>query len=257
MKEGHADVVMTLLEARDVVNKPNELIVALMHAIRFQQLQIITVLLEYNDRLDEAYKNVEDILMHAIRFGEANVVELLLEHKSKFDTGEVVDEADDLMTSALMSACLRGKADIVGVLLDAGADVNARDPETGETPLMLAICHDQFDVVNLLLERKASVNATYEHGQTALMRASKCGHHHIAELLIMHGAYVDQVDHSGMMTASNFAKNDDVTSVLQRAREIHQSKTSIHEKDIVMLLHKSPMTLMQARAWHASPQIWV
>ena len=37
----------------------------------------------------------------------------------------------------------------------------------------------------------------------------------------------------------------------------NQSKTSIRERDIVMLVHEGPITLKQVSALHASPQIWV
>ena len=244
IKEGRADVVERV---------PSHLIVhAVMDAIRFNKPQLVELLLEHNARLDEAYKNVKEILMHAVRLGKARVVKVLLKHILKHYASVVVNDADNILTSALMSACFRGEVAIVRALLNAGICVNTVDPETKDTPLMLAIRHYNFDLTNLLIKHKANVNAACEHGetplmyacrfghfcaismlieakvdvnkknddgQTPLMYASECGHQRIAEMLIFNGAAVDETDVNGK-TAFDYARSDDVTNVLNRAREI-------------------------------------
>jgi len=56
-------------------------------------------------------------------------------------------------------------------LLAQGADVNARDPEHGETPLMLAVKNRSIDIVRLLLDAGAEVDAIDDWGRTALFYA--------------------------------------------------------------------------------------
>lgn len=244
IREGRADVVERV---------PSHLIVhAVMDAIRFNKPKLVELLLEHNARLDEAYKNVKEIIMHAVRFGKARVVKVLLKHILKHYASVVVNDADNILTSVLMSACLRGEVSVVRALLNAGFCVNTKDPETKDTPLMLAIRRNNLDLTDLLIKRKADVNAACEHGetplmyacrfgnfcaismlieakvdvnqknddgQTALMYASECGHQRIAEMLIFNRANEDETDVNNK-TAFDYARNDDVTNVLNRAHEI-------------------------------------
>ena len=72
--------------------------------------------------------------------------------------------------SALMYAVERDKPDMITLLLDAGADVNAVD-SFGRPALMFAIEKDNPDVISLLLEAGADVNAVDKNGKSALMYA--------------------------------------------------------------------------------------
>jgi ankyrin repeat protein len=79
-------------------------------------------------------------------------------------------------------ACARGNAQVVEVLLDAGADVNTALPE-GETCLMSAANTGSLRTVKALLVRGANVNAAEAwKGQTALMCAARsCTRSHGSE----------------------------------------------------------------------------
>jgi ankyrin repeat protein len=94
-------------------------------------------------------------------------------------------------STALMFAVEGDHSEVVQVLLDMGADVNARDWD-GYTPLMKASTTAHGDIVRLLLAKGADVNATaYPKGLTAvtaLSLASQSGHHTIKDLLIKAGA---------------------------------------------------------------------
>jgi ankyrin repeat protein len=70
--------------------------------------------------------------------------------------------------TALILASTYGPAELVKTLLDAGADVNAKDFR-GMTPLMLAISTDRQDaaLIKILLARGADVNAKSKAGETA------------------------------------------------------------------------------------------
>jgi ankyrin repeat protein len=69
-----------------------------------------------------------------------------------------VDQASGGST-ALHHAAWRGHADVVKLLLQAGADVNAKTRSNSETPLHLAAMHGHTDVIQLLLQAGADVNA--------------------------------------------------------------------------------------------------
>lgn len=73
---------------------------------------------------------------------------------------------------ALHTAVLAGAHEKVRDLLDAGADVDARD-EDGETALIKAAARADAAMVELLLERGADPEALSSHGQTALCCAAE------------------------------------------------------------------------------------
>jgi uncharacterized protein len=58
-----------------------------------------------------------------------------------------------------MTASRTGKIAAVRLLIDRGANVNAKDVEHGQTALMWAVLENHADVVDLLLTRGADINA--------------------------------------------------------------------------------------------------
>jgi ankyrin repeat protein len=73
-------------------------------------------------------------------------------------------------TISIFRAASDGNVTAVQNLLNAGADVNAREHE-GETPLMYAAVAGKTEVVKLLLDRGADINAVSLNNETALARA--------------------------------------------------------------------------------------
>ena len=91
------------------------------------------------------------------------------------------------LRAELMEASLRGKSNGVELLLDEGADINARD-KNGQTVLMAASSEAHVDVVKLLLARGADINAKGEDGLTALTAASSQGRQEVVNILEAHRA---------------------------------------------------------------------
>ena len=89
----------------------------------------------------------------------------------------------------LLEAIMDGDIERAKSLIDAGADVNARDID-GWTPLMYAALNGHTEIVELLIESGADVNAEDNNGQTVLMFATRGGHTEIVEILIKAGADV-------------------------------------------------------------------
>lgn len=106
-------------------------------------------------------------LMAAAQVGDLERVKRLLAE------GADVNASDEAGWNALIKACYnpeqkRGHADVVRVLIDAGADIEA-PIGYGVRPLMLAAGYGETAVVEVLLRAGADVLAKNEGGYTALM----------------------------------------------------------------------------------------
>ena len=95
-----------------------------------------------------------------------------------------------------MAATHQRNLNSVKALLDAGADVNAKDKE-GHTVLMMAVKYsafgqgkgvEQYKIVQLLVDKGADVNAKQKDGHTALYYAKIRAMFHIKKFLKQHGA---------------------------------------------------------------------
>ncbi|OWT42519.1 Ankyrin repeat protein [Pochonia chlamydosporia 170] len=134
-------------------------------------------------------------LSRAAERGHEAVVKLLLDKgadaEAKDDYGQTplswagLVEGEDATghQTPLSLAAWNGHEAVVKLLLDKGADVEAKD-EYGRTPLSLAAWNGHEAVVELLLDRGADVEAKDEYGRTPLSLAAKNGHEAAVELLI-------------------------------------------------------------------------
>ena len=72
-------------------------------------------------------------------------------------------------------------------MLKHGADVNARDNFLN-TPLVGAVKGRHLEIVRLLVEPGANLDAKDEEGRTAFHVAAEYGYHDIAKMLSSHGS---------------------------------------------------------------------
>ena len=124
-------------------------------------------------------------LWDALARGDANEVAGLLADTSWYvgEQGEVFDsewivnnEMNDEGKPALHVAAEMGRVDLVDILLEHGANVDASDEVDWNTPLMDAVHPQGIEVVVRLLEADAAVNVTNIYGQTALDLAVEAQH---------------------------------------------------------------------------------
>ncbi|MGB6063731.1 MAG: ankyrin repeat domain-containing protein [Desulfomonilaceae bacterium] len=113
------------------------------------------------------------------------MVKALLEHGA--DIGGVETASG---STALSLAALTGQAEVAELLLEAGADIDARDFD-GRTALFEAALSGHLQVVVILLARGADVHVRDISGRTALTEANVWGEAKVAELLIKSGAHVE------------------------------------------------------------------
>jgi hypothetical protein len=114
--------------------------------------------------------------------------------------------------TALHLAAARGDNDMVMLLLEHKADVNAKD-EAGITPLHLAALHGQASVAKTLLGAGATVDAIgFKDNDTPLIVAADNGRLGVVEVLLAYGANTNAVDKFGT-TALQCARNGHHTNV--------------------------------------------
>ena len=82
---------------------------------------------------------------------------------------------DNESYTALHCAAGAQHADVVKVLIDAGADIEIKN-ELGRPPLIVACHSGALDVVKLLVKAGAGVRVTDNEGYTCLILAAYCGH---------------------------------------------------------------------------------
>lgn len=134
-------------------------------------------------------------LMAAVGWNDVELVRQLLAkgaaiHAKNTFAGKVVHGDIALRElTALMLASAYGSPALVKVLLDAGAEINARDVR-GMSPLLFAVSSSNQDarVVKLLLERGSDVNNVSVAGETALDWARKFGSREVISILERAGA---------------------------------------------------------------------
>ena len=97
------------------------------------------------------------------------------------------DEDDEYGRTALIYASYNGNESCVRLLLEAGADKEAR-AKTGSTALMIASTEGHESCVRVLLASGADKDAVKNGGATALTLASERGHDSIVQVLVEAGA---------------------------------------------------------------------
>jgi ankyrin repeat protein len=114
----------------------------------------------------------------AAYFGHRAVVEFLL--KNGADVSLAARNAQKV--TALHAGASRGGAEIVKMLLEAGADPNAKQ-ERGFVPLHSAAANGNAAVVELLLKHGAAADAKADDGKAPADLAAEAGHKEVAERL--------------------------------------------------------------------------
>jgi ankyrin repeat protein len=114
-----------------------------------------------------------------------------------------IEATEKLLSAWVKRAWDKGqgpKADYIRVLISEGADVNARSDVLGRTPLMYAAArYSNPEIVTLLIEAGADVNAKVNNGLTPLMLAARyTTTPEIVTLLIQAGADVNTKDENGL-----------------------------------------------------------
>lgn len=167
------------------------------------------------------YLAKKDIIALGITYSEASFVKTVCSGNTAasllfIKSGMDINTKAEGNVTALHCAAQRGEADLIKVLIDKKADVNAKtdDPYSPLlTPLHMAAMTGKLDSVNLLLNARADVNANSPQG-TPLFTAATHGNNDLVTTLISHGANVHIANRWGDTALHAAIKNPKPESII-------------------------------------------
>ena len=130
----------------------------------------------YSDKYEDNQGELDTKLIEASKKGHNDIVKMLL------DSGANVNAKSDVGWTPLMWASANGHINIVSMLISDGADINAKTND-GRTSLLMAAWNGHKDIVMLLLDAKADANIKDFNGWTPLTLALRNEHKDVVELL--------------------------------------------------------------------------
>ena len=155
----------------------------LLHvATKSKREEVAKLLMSYGADVNALDATGNTPIFYATQNADLKMIELLLAGKAD------VKDNPELLRTAVKQNC----REIIEVLLEHGADVNARDA-TGNTPILYATQNADLKIIELLLARKANVKDNPELLRTAVKQNCR----EIIEVLLEHGADVNASDKYG------------------------------------------------------------
>ena len=182
---GHKDIVELLINRGAQVNaKTDNGFTPRDWAIKRSHTHIADLLKTYGGKTSSIHTHVRDGDLAGVR--------------AYLDAGVDINARDENGSTPLHWAALEGHKDIVELLINRGAEVNATSEIGGWTPLHMAASKNHIQVVSFLIKKGADEDAkAIIGGWTPLHWAALEGHKDIVELLIKLGANINSKDNMG------------------------------------------------------------
>jgi len=164
----------------------------LMFAVYYGHYEVAKILIDKGADVNAAHSTNHTVLYHALEASQlhAELIQLLV------DAGVNMDYWP-LMWAIQYQYRNSEVAELMAILIEAGADVNERG-QTGLTALTYAAGSGRDQLVDILLRAGADINATVESsGRTVLACAVAGEHTETVRLLIKAGVDLETIDKSG------------------------------------------------------------
>lgn len=189
------------------------------HIIRAAQFDDVRTIKQYADQggdinLAEAERG-ETLLMISVRENSQRVFEYLLRH-AKIQLDQRAKNGD----TAIMLAAYLEQKELVQNLIAASAQVN----QQGWTALHYAAVVGRLDIIQLLINQHAYINAETPNKTTTLMLAARRGEMNVVKYLIAEGADISLKNMLGW-TAFDFAVESERRDIANFLQELMQAKT--------------------------------
>ncbi|UCF04055.1 MAG: ankyrin repeat domain-containing protein [bacterium] len=134
----------------------------------------------------------ETPLHYAAYLGDMDLIKLLVE------LGADINARNDFNQNPMLYAAYEGKLGACEYLLEKGSDFDYQDTR-GNTPLLFAARQNHPEVVKLLIEKGATVEVKGNNGATPLYHAAARGNFEILKMLEVEGAAIGTADDNGLV----------------------------------------------------------
>lgn len=189
-KEGRVGEVIALIEKGANVNKTTLNYTPLMRAAQHGHVGVIIKLIDLKADVNMRNEFHQTALTIAVLENQAEAVQLLLQH------GANVDARDNLTHNKppIIYASELGYTAMIPALVQYGANLESAIGSYQMTPLMFAASKGHIDTVQALVLAGANLNTRDRQQQTALHFAALEGQTGTVRELILLGANVNEVD---------------------------------------------------------------
>lgn len=227
---------------------------------RLKRLESWPHILNHKDRPDWC----PTALQIAVYHGHVNMVKFLLDTGAMMDTMDLCQSRPSravlpcigprgsniiMPRTALQHAVESGNMELVTLLVDAGADVNAPAAvDSGATALQIASIQGSIPMVQYLLRLNADVHAegAARHGRTALQGAAEHGRKDVVELLLEHIAPTASQHRERIVEALFYAEKNEQHVVARVLRQSLSPPWSSEDRDTLEILEED---------WESSSEI--
>jgi ankyrin repeat protein len=142
----------------------------------------VSILMGADVNVRDPYVSMSPLMMAAYN-GYTEIAKILIEKGAEVNA----KGGADMDTTPLIFAANQDLIDMVKLLIDKGANVNVKTVY-GWTPVLFAVSRERIDILKLLIEKGADVNVKLPTGETALSEAEKKGRIDMVKLLRQAGA---------------------------------------------------------------------
>jgi uncharacterized protein (TIGR02145 family) len=248
--EGSAKMAKILIDAGAKINVLDyDKKTPLMHGAETENYVITEVLLNAKAEVNHVSSNGNTALTYALINNQEETARLLL---AKGANPNVKNERNQ--TPFTIAAERRSSVDFFNLLLEKGADINAKGPH-GHTAL-IRLCQDYYsslEQIKFLISKGADVNVQDDEGNTALMNFYPCypERYPLIKHLIESKADVNIKNKAGRTILGMIECNDDSTFTTNLVNKLMEANVDINSLDTA---GNTPLMLL-ARARNVTPAL--
>lgn len=236
---GHHDIVATLLASRkDVFEQEKEqLTIALLAATQGCSSEVVGILLDAGADPNLHVNEDMDPLWYAAWKGDPEIVNKLLDAGAEVDSGRKYG-------NALQEAAASGSLEVAGVLIAAGADIDARGGTAGSA-INAAAWRGYYDIVELLLTMGATIRFNDDKFGGALALAESMGHTKVVDLILDYAPDDLKAQRAAALQPASRRQNNNTQQPVSPPNPINNPLSDISVEGMEIAIHSLFATFEQ------------